>query len=154
MKYIIATLSCLFMVIETVPAQSDPYLWLENVDDPKALAFVETLNGKTEARLKALPIYDKIYSKSLEILNSNNRIAAPAIRGEHIYNFWRDKDHVRGIWRRSPKQAYLAGQPVWETLLDIDALSEKDNIKWVYLTKASRMKRVKGLAGGLPSILS
>jgi prolyl oligopeptidase len=140
MKYLIASLSCLFMVIETVPAQSDPYLWLENVDDPKALAFVETLNGKTEARLKALPIYDKIYSKSLEILNSNNRIAAPAIRGEYIYNFWRDKDHVRGIWRRSPKQAYLAGQPVWETLLDIDALSEKDNIKWVY----------KGAAGLYP----
>jgi prolyl oligopeptidase len=120
------------MTMESALAQTDPYQWLENVDDPKALAFVETQNGKTEARLKALPIYDRIYNKSLEILNSNNRIAAPAILGGYIYNFWRDKDHVRGIWRRSPRQAYLQGKPVWETLLDIDALSANDNIKWVF----------------------
>jgi prolyl oligopeptidase len=132
MKSLIASLYCILMTMESALAQTDPYQWLENVDDPKALAFVETQNQKTEARLKALSIYDKIYSKSLEILNSNNRIAAPAILGGYIYNFWRDKDHVRGIWRRSPRHAYLQGKPVWETLLDIDALSAKDNVKWVF----------------------
>jgi prolyl oligopeptidase len=140
MKLLIASLFCFLMMIETALTQTDPYQWLENVDDPKALAFVEDLNRKAEARLKALPIYDKIYNKSLEILNSNNRIAAPAILGAYIYNFWRDKDHVRGIWRRSPKQAYLSGKPSWETLLDIDALSAKDNVKWVF----------KGAAGLYP----
>ena len=140
MKLFIGSLFCFLMTIDTAIAQSDPYQWLEAVDDPKALAFVEDQNQKTETRLKSQPIYDKIYSKSLEILNSDNRIAAPSIRGGYIYNFWRDKDHVRGIWRRSPKHAYLSGRPVWETLLDIDALSAQDNVKWVF----------KGAAGLYP----
>lgn len=110
----------------------DPYLWLEEVDGEKALEFVQKQNKLTETKFTALPDYQGIYDKVLKIANSTDRIAYPTVYGTYIYNFWQDKEHVRGIWRRTSKAAYLSGKPEWETVLDIDALAEKDKIKWVF----------------------
>ncbi|TYA55281.1 prolyl oligopeptidase family protein [Formosa maritima] len=113
-------------------AQEDPYLWLEEVDGEAALEYVEAQNEATFEILSAQEDYQDIYDKSLAIYNSDERIAYPSIKGDYVYNFWKDKDHVRGIWRRSTLDSYTSGNPTWETLLDIDALSEKDDVKWVF----------------------
>ncbi len=113
-------------------AQGDPYLWLEDVDAEKSLEWVEKWNDKTLKKLTGQPGYEKMYDQILEIYNSDDRIAAPAIYGDLIYNFWQDEDHPRGIWRRTPLKSYLSKEPVWETVLDIDALSEEDNEKYVF----------------------
>lgn len=116
----------------TLKAQDDPYLWLEEVDGPKALEFVNKQNKTTLDRLSAVKEYQSIYDKSLEIYNSTERIVYPSMSGQYVYNFWQDKDHVRGIWRRTTKQSYENGNPAWETLLDIDAMSARDSVKWVF----------------------
>ncbi len=113
-------------------AQEDTYLWLEVIDSKKSLEFVNTQNKITQDKLSSNAEYQAIYDKSLEIYNSTYRIAFPSIIGNHIYNFWQDKEHARGIWRRTTKESYLSNNPIWETLLDIDALALKDDIKWVY----------------------
>jgi len=122
----------LFGIFQIIQAQEDKYLWLENIDGEKALEFVESQNKATIEELSNEKNYQDIYNKSLEISNSTERIAYPTIYGNYVYNFWKDKDHVRGIWRRSALDSYIAGNPDWETLLDIDELSKKDDIKWVY----------------------
>jgi prolyl oligopeptidase len=132
MKKYILLLIALIGISQIIQAQEDKYLWLEEVDGEMALEFVNTLNKATVEKLSAEKDYQAIYDKSLEIYNSIERIAYPTIQGNYVYNFWKDKDHVRGIWRRSPLDSYTSGQPVWETLLDIDELSKKDDIKWVY----------------------
>jgi prolyl oligopeptidase len=113
-------------------AQQDPYMWLEEVDGTKALEFVNKQNKATFDKLSGMKEYQEIYNKSLEIYNSSERIAYPTIYGAYIYNFWQDKEHVRGIWRRTSKQTYSSGNPVWETLIDLDEMSAKDNVKWVF----------------------
>lgn len=118
---------------QTLYAQvEDPYLWLEEVDGKKALEFVNQQNKATVDKLSQQKEYQSIFTKTLAIYNSTDRIVYPTILGEHIYNFWQDKDHARGIWRRTPKASYLSGNPTWETLLDIDAMSKRDSVKWVY----------------------
>ena len=113
-------------------AHEDTYLWLEVIDSEKSLEFVNTQNKITQDKLSSIAEYQAIYDKSLEIYNSTYRIAFPSIIGNHIYNFWQDKEHARGIWRRTTKESYLSNNPIWETLLDIDELALKDGIKWVY----------------------
>ncbi len=113
-------------------AQQDPYMWLEDIDGVKALEFVNKQNKISYDKLSSMKEYQEIYNKSLEIYNSVERIVYPTIYGDYIYNFWQDKDHVRGIWRRTTKQSYISATPAWETLLDLDAMSAKDNVKWVY----------------------
>jgi prolyl oligopeptidase len=132
MKKYTLLLLALFGIVLITQAQEDKYLWLEEVDGQKALEFVNAQNKTTVEELSAEKDYQDIYDKSLAISNSTDRIAYPSIRGNYVYNFWKDKDNVRGIWRRSSLENYNSGNPLWETLIDIDELSEKDNIKWVY----------------------
>jgi prolyl oligopeptidase len=116
----------------TIQAQDDPYIWLEEVDSPRSLEFVESQNKITVDKLSKEKEYEAIYEKCLDIYNSTDKIEYPSVRGEFVYNFWTDEEHVRGIWRRSPKANYLDGTPAWETLLDLDEMSEADDVKWVY----------------------
>ena len=122
----------IFTTLFRMQAQEDTYLWLEVIDSKKSLEFVNTQNKITQDKLSSNAEYQAIYDKSLEIYNSTYRIAFPSIIGNHIYNFWQDKEHARGIWRRTTKESYLSNNTIWETLLDIDALALKDDIKWVY----------------------
>ncbi|MFB9109597.1 prolyl oligopeptidase family serine peptidase [Flavobacterium gyeonganense] len=132
MKKSIIAFLFLLTNIYTMTAQEDPYLWLEEVDGKKALDFVEKENKATLDVLTNQSEYQDIYTKSLAVLNDTDKIAYPGVFGDYIYNFWQDSEHVRGIWRRTTKKSYYSKNPVWETLLDIDALSKQDNIKWVY----------------------
>ena len=51
---------------------------------------------------------------------------------DRIYNFWKDADHQRGLWRRTTQRDYLTGNPTWETVLDIDALAKEENTPWAF----------------------
>ncbi len=120
------------MALSSLNAQEDPYIWLEEVDGDRPMEFVNEQNKMTFDHLSQSEYYQEAYDKYLEIANATDRIIYPSIRGEYIYNFWRDKDHVRGIWRRTSKEGYMKGELDWEVLLDLDEFSEKDGVKWVY----------------------
>ena len=110
----------------------DPYIWLEEVEGEEALAWVEERNRESLEVLKNNPLYQEIFQQSLEVMDSDERIPGPSFHGRHIYNFWQDANHVRGIWRRTTRESYLSGSPRWEVVLDIDAMSEADGIPWVF----------------------
>jgi len=117
----------------TVNAQEeDQYLWLEDIDSKKSLDWVEQQNKVSIDKISQQKEYKSIYDKSLEIYDSKDRIVSPTFHSDFIYNFWQDKDHPRGIWRRTTKESYLKSDPAWEILLDIDAMSKKDSVKWVF----------------------
>ena len=132
MKKLTFFLLILLGISQGISAQEDQYQWLEDVDSKKSLDFVNAQNKATIDKLSKEKDYQTIYDKSLAVYNSSDRIEYPRILGKYIYNFWKDKDHERGIWRRSPIADYTNGKPTWETLIDIDALSKKDSIKWVF----------------------
>ena len=140
MKKPILILLLLFTNVFLLNAQDDPYQWLEEVDGKKQLDFVANLN-KTSDILLQQKEYQDIYNKSLAINNSTERIAYPSGYADYMYNFWQDKEHVRGIWRRTSKANYNTDKPTWETVLDLDAMSAQDNVKWVF----------KGVSGLYPN---
>ena len=110
----------------------DPYLWLEEVQDEKALDWVRGQNSKTFDELRDNDVYEKLYEEAFAILTSDARIPEGSIIGDHFYNFWQDEIHVRGIWRRSALDKFVAGSPEWETVLDMDSLEEEKHENWVY----------------------
>ena len=111
---------------------ADPYLWLEDVEGERALAWVRAQNEASLPQLQNDPRFEALHQDALAIANSSDRLALGAVREGYLYNFWQDDTHVRGIWRRSPLDAYARGAPVWETLLDIDALAEAEDANGVY----------------------
>jgi len=120
--------------------ETDAYLWLEEIEGEKALSWVKAKNDAALAVLKAQPMFEQTYQKALEILNSDERIAYPQIRGKYLYNFWQDEENERGIWRRTSLEEYLEPSPKWEILLDIDKLCEEEDEQWAF----------KGAAGLYP----
>jgi len=114
------------------PNSPDLFLWLEDVTGDKPLTWVKSHNNSTMAALEGEPLFDEIYQKNLIINNNDDRIAYPSIRGNYIYNFWQDKINVRGLWRRTTSTNYLTGEPTWETVLDLDKLSNETNTKWSF----------------------
>ena len=115
-----------------VAADEDPYLWLEEVENAKALAWAKERGEADTKVLEAVPEFTEIHTGLLEIYNSRDRIPTPAIRGAWIYNFWQDAEHVRGIWRRTFLSQYVAEEPAWETVLDLDDLAEAEGENWVW----------------------
>jgi prolyl oligopeptidase len=109
----------------------DSYVWLEEVESPRALAWVREQNTRTLGELEADQRFGGFQATALRILEARDRIADPVLLGGVIYNFWQDDQHVRGLLRRSDVSSYLAGVPKWETVLDVDALSARDGVKWV-----------------------
>jgi len=114
------------------PAEDDPYLWLEEIDGEKALSWVEKHNEPTLAALKAVPEFEQIFETNMKIYNSDERIPYVGMRGNRLYNFWRDADHVRGIWRRTTLESYKTDAPEWETVIDLDVLAEAEDENWVW----------------------
>lgn len=112
--------------------QDDPYLWLEDVEGRRALDWVEARNAETMSRLGAHPWFNDLQSDFLDILTSDERIVYPSTRGDQVYNFWTDEEHPRGYYRRTSLDAYLAGNPTWETVVDIDALAEAEGEQWAW----------------------
>jgi prolyl oligopeptidase len=132
MKNLIYFMTFLLLPFLTEAQGTDPYLWLEDVNSEKALDWVNKQNTASYDILAKQENYQSVYDKALEIYNSADRIAAPSFQGNYIYNFWQDAQNERGIWRRTSVESYLKGNSQWETLLDLDEMSKKDGVKWVY----------------------
>lgn len=126
----------LFGLIPTVNSiaedNDDPYLWLEEVLGEAALAWVGSKNQASSARLVGDDRFASIQAAALEVYTATDRIPYAVQTGETVRNFWQDAEHVRGILRSASLESYLAGEPEWETLLDVDALAEQEGENWVY----------------------
>ena len=109
----------------------DPFLWLEDVEGEKALAWVHEQNARSLALLEADPRYQKLYDTVLAIITAEDRIPYPVFLGTGISNFWQDSQHVRGLSRRTTLASYRTAEPQWETVLDFDALAAAEGRNWV-----------------------
>jgi prolyl oligopeptidase len=110
-------------------------LWLENVQGVSALRWVKKQSKDTIGRVGDPKEEGKTeeYDRLLSMYESKDKIPYVLKIGEkHYYNFWTDDKHVRGIWRRTTLESYATKTPEWETVLDVDALNEKEGKSFVW----------------------
>ena len=112
--------------------ENDPYIWLEDKDGAKPLAWVEAENAPTLQRLRGDPRYATFYQEALAIAAAKDRIPGPDQRFGRIYNFWRDAEHPHGLWRWTTEADYASPAPKWTIALDLDALGKAEGKQWVW----------------------
>jgi prolyl oligopeptidase len=122
-----------------VEKHDDPYTFLEEVESEESLTFAKAAN---ERCLSALgdPTNGPSYQRILNVLESKDRLAYASAYGyakdkldqKLVFNFWKDSDNPKGIWRKTTLEDYKSEEPKWKTVLDVDALAEKDGISWVW----------------------
>ena len=132
-----AAIRCLSLVFPAMmiaqPAETaDPFIWLEDVHSERALTRVRAQNALTQHELGTSPDFKPVYDRLLAIYDSKARIPAVTKQGDFYYNFWRDAQHVRGLWRRTTLSEYRKESPAWETVLDLDALAAAEKENWVW----------------------
>ena len=110
----------------------DTYAWLEDVTGDKPLAWVKEQNARSEGRLAQSPQFKQMEAGIREVLDSDAKIPGVEKIGDYYYNFWKDKQHERGIWRRTTLVEYRKAEPLWETVLDLDALNKAEGENWVW----------------------
>jgi prolyl oligopeptidase len=115
-----------------IPDVPDPYLWLEEVESPQALAWVKERNAHSEGLLRTSAEFPRLEASLREVLDSSERIPYVTRRGDWLYNLWQDAANPRGLWRRTTLAEYRKAEPVWDTVIDIDALGRTEGVNWVW----------------------
>ncbi|GCL61710.1 prolyl oligopeptidase [Rubrivivax pictus] len=110
----------------------DPFLWLEEVQGERALAWVHARNAESRAVLQQHPRFGAMRDGFRAILDSADKIPQVSRRGDWFYNLWRDAKHPRGLWRRTTLASFQTATPDWETVLDLDALATAEGENWVW----------------------
>jgi prolyl oligopeptidase len=109
----------------------DPYLWLEDIEGARALAWIAAQNERTMAAFgTAQWAADRDILTA--ILDRPDKIPYVARREPYLYNFWTDAQNPRGLWRRCTLESFRLERPSWELLLDIDALAAAESEDWIW----------------------
>ncbi|WP_267887364.1 prolyl oligopeptidase family serine peptidase [Streptomyces sp. WM4235] len=112
--------------------EEDPYMWLEDVSGPRALAWAAERTAETTELLARGPEFGALAAELREVLDDERRIPYVCRGGRYLYNFWQDAAHVRGVWRRTTPEEYAQDLPDWETVLDVDALAAEEGEDWTW----------------------
>lgn len=110
----------------------DPYIWLEDTHGAKPLAWVKDQNAKSLPGLKSDARYQPHYDFVLAALDAKDRIPYGGLDHNHVYNYWQDASHPKGVWRRTTIAEYQKADPAWETLIDLDKLAADEKENWVW----------------------
>jgi prolyl oligopeptidase len=109
----------------------DPYLWLEEIEGDRALAFVEEQNRLTLRSFGGAG-FAADRDTLADIYNRADNIPYVARRDGFLYNFWKDASNPRGLWRRTTFDEFRKPDPKWEILLDVDKLAAAENEDWLF----------------------
>lgn len=101
---------------------------LDDISGAPALQWANEWSEETERKFSDPVLKERIRAS----LDADDRIPYVRRRGNHLYNFWRDAEHPRGVWRRTTLESYCGGETTWEVLVDVDKLAALDGEDWVW----------------------
>jgi prolyl oligopeptidase len=111
----------------------DPFAYMEEIEGKRALDFAKAENARSLPQLQSDPRYAALHAEALKIVTAKDRIPNVSLAGDGaLRDFWQDADHVQGLWRSTTVASYRTATPEWRTILDLDALSAAEKIKWVF----------------------
>ncbi|MBV1837161.1 hypothetical protein [Acetobacter estunensis] len=87
---------------------------------------------RTEQQLGGSMLFEALYQKALTVLRDPRRLEHPTFLAGHIWDFWQDAGHPRGIWRQTTLASFRTQLPGWRTKLDLDRLSKDEHRDWVF----------------------
>ncbi len=112
----------------TTAPPTDPYRWLEDPYDPKALAWAAEKSSVTVKGLQALPQYDDV----LRELERDNAQSGPtpdyAFAGDYLLRLNRTDQKPYGVLAVSQLNEGQISQ--WRDVLDMSELRDQENVGW------------------------
>ena len=107
---VVAAAAAMFGLVGAADVPDDPYVWLEEIEGPRALEWARAENARSLGILEKDPRFATLREEARTILTSPSRLPLGEIHRGAVYNFWQDETHVRGVWRRASVESYRQGQ--------------------------------------------
>ena len=136
--------ACAFLatcLVTLARAEEDPFLWLEEVDSPRAMDWVRAENAKTAAVIDQDARFAARKRDALALAVAQDRIPEPGLLRGAVYNLWQDATHAHGLWRSTSVAGYAQAGPPWRDVLDLDALSRDEKANWFW--SGARCERLR-----------
>lgn len=105
--------------------------WLNDHSD-RTIKWVADRDSRTLGQLRQDPRFAQFEAAATEILTDTGRYVPVTFIGDHAYQYWQTRESPFGIWRRTPRSAYLAGTPSWETVIDVQALATAEHARFIF----------------------
>ena len=113
------------------PPSDDKYIWLEDVSSARSMDWVNQHNARSMKVFEADPHWQTFVDEAVKLAGNPDRLPTPQLRGNEVYNTWRDATHARGLLRKTTVADYLTATPHWQTVIDFDALGKDEHVNWV-----------------------
>src|SRR5262245_60263840 len=84
----LALQACESFPLLSASSRPDPFLWLEQIDSPRALEWVEAQNARSLGQLEHDPRFGPLQRDAVRIAESRDRLPVGAVRDGYYYNFW------------------------------------------------------------------
>jgi prolyl oligopeptidase len=110
----------------------DENLWLEEVKGNEAQAWVAARNAETRTRYASSPRFSDDVAALRGMLDGAANTPRVTYMAGFYYNLGKDKDHPRGVWRRTTLDNLRKPATEWTAILDLDALSREEHENWVW----------------------
>lgn len=131
---------CIYLILSTYliscstmsESNKDKFIWLEEVESSQSLDWVKAQNAKTIEKYSNKPMFKKVKQDVGFILGAEDRIFYVRINGDYVYHYLQSPKSPKGIYRRASFKSYVAKNPEWETIIDIDKLSIDEKENWVW----------------------
>ncbi|MBV8696574.1 MAG: S9 family peptidase [Bradyrhizobium sp.] len=115
----------------------DPYLWLEEIEGERALAFVAQQNELTLDRFGGAG-FARDRDMLAAIYDRPDNIPYVTRSDGLLYNLWKDANNPRGLWRQTTLDEFRKAEPAWEILLDVDRFAAEEKEDWLLAGSSSR----------------
>ena len=110
----------------------DKFLWLEEINEAKAIDWVTEENHITENHLTSTKYYDSLFAEAKECLSDKDKVEWIHLVGDMVYNIWKDEENQLGLFRRMPLERYLAKEKNWEPVFSVDDYAKETGVQWSF----------------------
>lgn len=125
-------IAIVFLLMACQSTEKDPFLYLEEVDSKSSMDWVNQHNEKIASSISNTELFKKNFNVIQEIRGSKEQILKIEYHGDFVYNLWQGEQHPHGIYRRMHHKDFSNGKNSWETVLDVDSLSQAEGKNWKF----------------------
>lgn len=109
----------------------DSYLWLEDIQSPKSLEWVQNRNNEAIKSITADKNFDDLKKAYINILNKKDFVQIWRNQ-DSVYYYKKDQQHPRGQVLKIARNQFKGENSNWQVLIDLDDLSKKDNTSYIF----------------------
>lgn len=104
---------------------------LDDVASPRSQELVMEGNAEVERRLHDAE-FEADQARLRAVLEDDDKLFVCRRRGAFLYDFHRNAQHPRGLWRRLAADLPPGPQADWEPVFDLDAYCRETNREWAW----------------------